>query len=69
MRSTITEAASRSGERVSVVSALWVQTDMGGPDARLTAAETVSAMRRLIDKLGPAQSGKFFNHDAREYAW
>jgi NAD(P)-dependent dehydrogenase (short-subunit alcohol dehydrogenase family) len=39
----------------------WVRTDMGGPNARLTAAESVAAMRRLIDKLGPAQSGKFFN--------
>jgi NAD(P)-dependent dehydrogenase (short-subunit alcohol dehydrogenase family) len=39
----------------------WVRTDMGGPNARLTAAVSVAAMRRLIDKLGPAQSGKFFN--------
>jgi NAD(P)-dependent dehydrogenase (short-subunit alcohol dehydrogenase family) len=47
----------------------WVQTDMGGQHARLTAPESVSAMRRLIDKLGPDQSGKFFNWDGREYAW
>jgi NAD(P)-dependent dehydrogenase (short-subunit alcohol dehydrogenase family) len=47
----------------------WVQTDMGGQHARLTAPESVSAMRRLIDKLGPGQSGKFFNWDGREYAW
>jgi NAD(P)-dependent dehydrogenase (short-subunit alcohol dehydrogenase family) len=47
----------------------WVQTDMGGPKARLTVAESVAAMRQLIDKLGPAQSGKFFNYNGREYAW
>jgi hypothetical protein len=42
---------------------------MGGQHARLTVAESVAMMRRLIDKLGPAQSGKFFNYDTREYAW
>ena len=47
----------------------WVQTDMGGPNATLTSAESVSRLRRLIDTLGPAQSGKFYNHDGREYPW
>ncbi len=52
-----------------VVNPGWVQTDMGGPNATLTPAESVSKLRRLIDSLGPAQSGKFFNHDGHEYAW
>ena len=43
--------------------------DMGGPRATLSPAESVSRLRRLIDSLGPVQSGKFFNHDGREYAW
>ena len=42
---------------------------MGGPHATLTPAESVAKLRRLIDNLGPAHSGKFFNHDGREYAW
>ena len=52
-----------------VVNPGWVQTEMGGPHATLTPAESVTRLRRLIDTLGPAQSGKFFNHDGREYAW
>jgi NAD(P)-dependent dehydrogenase (short-subunit alcohol dehydrogenase family) len=52
-----------------VVNPGWVRTDMGGPHAGLTPAESVMRLRRLIDTLGPAQSGKFFNHDGREYAW
>src|SRR5262245_55597459 len=52
-----------------VINPGWVQTDMGGPHATLSPAESVSRLRRLIDSLGPAQSGKFFNHDGREYAW
>jgi NAD(P)-dependent dehydrogenase (short-subunit alcohol dehydrogenase family) len=52
-----------------VVNPGWVQTDMGGPNATLAPAESVSRLRRLIDELRPAQSGKFFNHDGREFAW
>jgi NAD(P)-dependent dehydrogenase (short-subunit alcohol dehydrogenase family) len=52
-----------------VINPGWVKTDMGGPSAPLTLTESVSAMRRLIGKLAQAQSGKFFNHDGREYPW
>jgi NAD(P)-dependent dehydrogenase (short-subunit alcohol dehydrogenase family) len=45
----------------------WVKTDMGGPNAPLTAGESVSAIRRLISSLGPTLSGRFFNHNGREY--
>jgi NAD(P)-dependent dehydrogenase (short-subunit alcohol dehydrogenase family) len=68
MRSLAIDLAPRDITCV-VINPGWVQTDMGGSHARLTAAESVAAMKRLIDKLGPAQSGKFFNYDGREYAW
>ncbi len=68
MRSLAIDLAPR-GITCVVINPGWVKTDMGGPNARLTAAESVSAMRRLIDKVGPDQSGKFFNYDGREYAW
>jgi NAD(P)-dependent dehydrogenase (short-subunit alcohol dehydrogenase family) len=47
----------------------WVKTDMGGPNANITAEKSVSNMRRVIDKLTAADSGKFYNHDGREYPW
>jgi NAD(P)-dependent dehydrogenase (short-subunit alcohol dehydrogenase family) len=47
----------------------WVKTDMGGPGATLTPEQSVTAMRRLIDRLGPKDSGKFYNYDGREYPW
>jgi NAD(P)-dependent dehydrogenase (short-subunit alcohol dehydrogenase family) len=68
MRSLAIDLAPR-GITCVVVNPGWVQTDMGGPNATLTPAESASRLRRLIDSLGPAQSGKFFNHDGREYAW
>jgi len=52
-----------------VVNPGWVLTDMGGPDATLSTTESVTMLRRLIETLGPAQSGRFFNYDGREYAW
>jgi NAD(P)-dependent dehydrogenase (short-subunit alcohol dehydrogenase family) len=47
----------------------WVKTDMGGPNAKLSPEESVGAMRRLISKLGPADSGRFYDYDGREYPW
>jgi NAD(P)-dependent dehydrogenase (short-subunit alcohol dehydrogenase family) len=68
MRSLAIDLASR-GITCVVVNPGWVQTDMGGANTTLTPAESVTALRRLIETLGPAQSGKFFNYDGREYAW
>lgn len=47
----------------------WVKTDMGGPNATITPETSVAAMRRLIETFGPAQSGKFFHYDGREFPW
>jgi len=52
-----------------VVNPGWVKTDMGGPNAKLSPEESIHAMRRLIAKLGPGDSGKFYNYDGREYPW
>jgi NAD(P)-dependent dehydrogenase (short-subunit alcohol dehydrogenase family) len=47
----------------------WVQTDMGGPGARLTPQESVAAMCAVIANLGPEDSGKFLNYDGSELPW
>jgi hypothetical protein len=31
--------------------------------------DSVTALKRLIETLGPAQSSKFFNYDGQEYSW
>jgi NAD(P)-dependent dehydrogenase (short-subunit alcohol dehydrogenase family) len=68
MRSLAIDLAPR-GITCIVVNPGWVRTDMGGPHGTQTPAESVAKLRRLIDNLEPAHSGKFFNHDGREYAW
>jgi NAD(P)-dependent dehydrogenase (short-subunit alcohol dehydrogenase family) len=59
----------KRGASVIVINPGWVRTDMGGAGARLTAADSVARMRKLVDNAGPAQSGKFFNYDGSEYPW
>jgi NAD(P)-dependent dehydrogenase (short-subunit alcohol dehydrogenase family) len=52
-----------------VINPGWVRTDMGGPHGTQSPAENIAKLRRLIDSLEPAHSGKFINHDGREFAW
>ena len=68
MRSAAIDLAPR-GITCVLLSPGWVKTDMGGPAARLTPQQSVSAMRSLIERLGPADSGKFLHYDGREYLW
>ena len=68
MRSAAIDLKERSISCV-VVNPGWVKTDMGGPGARLSPEHSIAAMRQLIAKLGPQDSGKFFNYDGREYPW
>ncbi|MGO9894343.1 MAG: SDR family oxidoreductase [Bryobacteraceae bacterium] len=68
MRSAAIDLAP-SGITCVLVNPGWVRTDMGGPKAPLSPQESVTAMRQLIETLGPDQSGKFYNYDGREYPW
>src|SRR3546814_12187605 len=44
----------------------WVQTDMGGPEATIDAGTSVSGLRRVIDRLGPRDTGRFFGYEDRK---
>jgi NAD(P)-dependent dehydrogenase (short-subunit alcohol dehydrogenase family) len=47
----------------------WVRTDMGGPDAPLSVAESVTGMRQVIDRLDSGQSGSFLHYDGSIMPW
>jgi NAD(P)-dependent dehydrogenase (short-subunit alcohol dehydrogenase family) len=47
----------------------WVKTDMGGPNATLSMADSVEALRRAIGRLEQADSGGFFNYDGQPLPW
>ena len=47
----------------------WVQTDMGGPAAFVSVEDSVRAMREIIDRWTPADSGAFVDHTGRTIPW
>lgn len=54
---------------VAVINPGWVRTDMGGPGARISAEESVRAMREVIAGLTIEDTGSFRNWNGREYPW
>ena len=68
MRSSAIDLRAR-GITCVVVNPGWVKTDLGGPNAKLSPEESIHAMRELIARLGPEDSGRFYNYDGREYPW
>ncbi len=47
----------------------WVKTDMGGPHALIGVEESVSGMKRVLDRITLADSGKFVGFDGIEVPW
>lgn len=47
----------------------WVRTDMGGPDAPLTPLQSVRQILAVIDRLAPADNGKFLSYDGKPLPW
>lgn len=47
----------------------WVQTDMGGSQAPLPVDRSVRSMLELIDRLTPADSGRFLNVTGNDFPW
>jgi NAD(P)-dependent dehydrogenase (short-subunit alcohol dehydrogenase family) len=62
-------ALAERGITVVALSPGWVSTDMSGPNAELTPAESIARMRAVIDRLTPADNGHFFNHEGEERPW
>ena len=57
------------GISVIALSPGWVATDMGGEGARLTPAESVEGMRRVIANADLARSGEFIHYDGKTFPW
>ena len=47
----------------------WVQTDMGGPTAPVSIEQSITGIRRIIDKSTQAETGHFYDYTGRQIPW
>jgi NAD(P)-dependent dehydrogenase (short-subunit alcohol dehydrogenase family) len=47
----------------------WVRTDMGGAGATYSPEESVSGLVAVIEKLGPADNGRFYDFKGNPIPW
>lgn len=47
----------------------WVRTRMGGESAPLSAQESITGMRQIIEGFQPSDSGRFYRYDGSEIPW
>ena len=47
----------------------WVRTDMGGPNAPLSPAESIGTMINTLEQLGTDKSGQFLSYDGEVIPW
>ena len=57
------------GITVAMLHPGWVATAGGGPDAPITATESVTAMRGIVARLGNHETGSFFNWSGQLLPW
>jgi NAD(P)-dependent dehydrogenase (short-subunit alcohol dehydrogenase family) len=55
--------------KVALLHPGWVKTDMGGPNAEITVAESVGRMREILDAITLENSGSFFDIDGSVIPW
>ena len=54
---------------VSIMHPGWVQTDMGGPTAEITAEESASGIRNVLSDLTKEDSGNFYKWNGDIHPW
>ncbi len=66
---SLAQQLSPEGIIVALVCPGWCRTDMGGKDAPLEPAESVTNMRRLIDGFTLEDTGTFTHHSGERLPW
>lgn len=61
--------ARRDGVTAAALSPGWVKTRMGGAGAEISTEESVGDMRKLIERLTIADTGRFLRRDGSELPW
>ena len=65
----LAKALAPRGIRVVALHPGWVQTEMGGDNANVSAADSARGLLAVIDGLAPAQSGSFLDWQGQALPW
>jgi NAD(P)-dependent dehydrogenase (short-subunit alcohol dehydrogenase family) len=60
---------SSQGIKTMAIHPGWVQTDMGGPDGKITTAQSVEGIINVIANIEVKHSGSFFTYDGTQLPW
>lgn len=66
---SLTQMLADRGVTVISIAPGWVRTDMGGPDALYGPEESVASMRKVMDGLTLADSGRFYRLTGEQAPW
>jgi NAD(P)-dependent dehydrogenase (short-subunit alcohol dehydrogenase family) len=65
----LAHALADQGVTVFAIHPGWVRTDMGGPNADLSVEESARGLIAVLDRVGPADAGRFLTFEGRELPW
>ncbi|GAB3344735.1 SDR family oxidoreductase [Lysobacter tyrosinilyticus] len=65
----LAKALAPRGMKVIALCPGWVQTDMGGESAPITATQSVTGLLRVLAGVTDADSGRFLNWEGTSMAW
>ncbi len=60
---------SDDGVKAAVIHPGWVKTEMGGADGKITPAQSITGMMKVIENLQTKHSGSFFAYDGTQLPW
>jgi len=60
---------SDDGVKAAVIHPGWVKTEMGGADGKITPAQSITGMMKVIENLQTKHSGSFFVYDGKQLPW
>jgi len=66
---SITKEVSADGIGVLILHPGWVQTDMGGPTALVTPAQSVQGLIKVMLSLSESNNGSFIQHNGASLPW
>jgi NAD(P)-dependent dehydrogenase (short-subunit alcohol dehydrogenase family) len=66
---TLAEDYRDAGLYVAILHPGWVQTRMGGPNAKISVEKSVSGLRDVIAQLDEDRSGEFYAYDGETRPW